>query len=316
MHHRLLFPVSLIMAIGLAACQDQPTMEPPVEPQVDAEELEEHSEGAIGDPSMHLAAVLEAQPAEIQARYAARNPQQTLEFFAIEPGMSVVEVLPGGGWYTRILLPYLGSEGRLIGVTYNHEMWPKFGMFDDERIETMRTWPEDWPKRISEDAEDWPFLPDDLAEVSAFEFGAMPADKSETADAALLIRGLHNLVRFEDDGGYMSEALADLYKVLKPGGTVGVVQHEAREDMSDEFAGGARGYVKKQFVKDRFVAAGFEFVADSDINENPADQPGEDDFVWRLPPTLATSEDDPDLRREMEGIGESHRMTLKFRKPE
>jgi len=307
---------SVALVFMLAACQPEEPLEAPVEEQVDIEELEAGDDRPVEDPSMHLSAVLEAQPAEVQARYPARNPQPTLEFFGIEPDMTVVEVLPGGGWYTRILLPYLGSEGHLIGVTYNHDMWPKFGMFDEERIETMRTWSEDWPGQIVREAEDWPFLPEDLAEVSAFEFGAMPEEFSGTADAALLIRGLHNLARFEDDGGYMSEALANLYTVLKPGGTVGVAQHEAREDMSDEFAGGARGYLKKQLVKDRFVEAGFEFVGESDINENPADQPGEDDFVWRLPPTLATSGDDPELRREMEEIGESHRMTLKFRKPE
>ncbi len=307
---------SVTLAFLLAACQPEEPMEAPVEEQVDVDDLEASDDPVVEDPSLHLSAVLEAQPAEIQARYPARNPQQTLEFFGIEPEMTVVEVLPGGGWYTRILLPYLGSEGRLVGVTYNHDMWPKFGMFDDERIESLRTWPEDWPGQIVREAEDWPFLPEDLAEVSAFEFGSMPEELADTADAALLIRGLHNLARFEDEGGYMSEALEDLYKVLKPGGTVGVVQHEAREDMSDEFAGGARGYLKKQFVKDRFTEAGFEFVADSDINENPADQPGENDFVWRLPPTLATSEEDSELRREMEDIGESHRMTLKFRKPE
>ncbi len=307
---------SVTLAFLLAACQPEEPMEAPVEEQVDVDDLEASDDPVVEDPSLHLSAVLEAQPAEIQARYPARNPQQTLEFFGIEPEMTVVEVLPGGGWYTRILLPYLGSEGRLVGVTYNHDMWPKFGMFDDERIESLRTWPEDWPGQIVREAEDWPFLPEDLAEVSAFEFGSMPEELADTADAALLIRGLHNLARFEDEGGYMSEALEDLYKVLKPGGTVGVVQHEAREDMSDEFAGGARGYLKKQFVKDRFTEAGFEFVADSDINENPADQPGENDFVWRLPPTLATSEEDSELRREMEDIGESHRMTLKFRNPE
>ncbi len=307
---------SVALVFMLAACQPEEPLEAPVEEQVDIEEIEAEDERPVEDPSMHLSAVLEAQPAEIRARYPARNPQPTLEFFGIEPGMTVVEVLPGGGWYTGILLPYLGSDGHLVGVTYNHDMWPKFGMFDEEIIETMRTWPEDWPGQIVRAAEDWPFLPEDLAEVSAFEFGAMPEEASGTADAALLIRGLHNLARFEDEGGYMTEALADLYKVLKPGGTVGVVQHEAREDMSDEFAGGARGYLKKEFVKERFIEAGFEFVDESDINENPADQPGDDDFVWRLPPTLATSGDDPELGREMEEIGESHRMTLKFRKPE
>jgi predicted methyltransferase len=74
--------------------------------------------------------------------------------------------------------------------------------------------------------------------------------------------------------------------------------------------------MKKQFVIDRIVAAGFEFVAESDINANENDQPTEDDIVWRLPPTFATSGEDDDLKAQYAAIGESNRMTLKFRKPE
>jgi predicted methyltransferase len=322
MYRKLSFIVPVAVVLVLAGCQSEPPVEEVLDRQVDVEELAEQEapveqeEAVVDDSSVHLSAVLEAQPDEARARYRYRNPQATLEFFEIRPGMTVVEVLPGGGWYSRILLPYLGIEGHLIGVTYNHTIWPKFGMFDDETIESMRTWAEDWPEQIAGEAQDWPFQTEELATVSAFEFGSVPEDQQGMADAALLIRGLHNLARFESDGDYMTEALADLYAVLKPGGIVGVVQHQAREDMSDEFADGARGYLKKTFVKERFAEAGFEFVADSDINENPADQPGEDDFVWRLPPSLATSRDNEELREQMEALGESHRMTLKFRKPE
>jgi predicted methyltransferase len=86
--------------------------------------------------------------------------------------------------------------------------------------------------------------------------------------------------------------------------------------MSDEFADGSHGYLKKSFVIAAAENAGFEFVDESDINANPADQPGEDDIVWRLPPTFATSADNPELRAELAAIGESNRMTLRFRKPE
>ena len=86
--------------------------------------------------------------------------------------------------------------------------------------------------------------------------------------------------------------------------------------MSDEFADGSHGYLKKSFVIAAAEAAGFEFVAESDVNANPKDQPSEDDIVWRLPPSLRTSQDDPELRAELEAVGESNRMTLKFRKPD
>ena len=86
--------------------------------------------------------------------------------------------------------------------------------------------------------------------------------------------------------------------------------------MSDEYADGSKGYLKKAFVIAAAEAAGFEFVAESDINANPKDQPSEDDIVWRLPPSLATSAENPELRAELEAVGESNRMTLRFGKPE
>jgi len=144
----------------------------------------------------------------------------------------------------------------------------------------------------------------------------MPDEMKGTADAVFFARVLHNLARFESKGGFLTATLADVYAVLKPGGTFGVVQHHARDEMSDEFADGSHGYLKKSFVIAAAEEAGFEFVAESDINANPADQPTEEDIVWRLPPTLGTSGEDPELRAELEAVGESNRMTLKFRKPE
>ena len=257
-----------------------------------------------------LAAVLGAQPEEVQARYAHRHPKETLEFFGIEPGMTVVEGLPGRGWYTKLLLPYLGSEGCVIGANYALDMWPNFPFGTEEFVEKQRTWTTDWPAG----AEEW--RGDDGASVEAFIFGSMPESRAGTADLVFLARVLHNLANFEEEGGYLTAALADSFAVLKPGGTLGVVQHQAREEMSDAFADGSHGYLKKSFVIAQAEKAGFEFVAESDINANPLDQPGDDDIVWRLPPTLATSAEDPELKAQLSAIGESHRMTLKFRKPD
>ena len=278
-----------------------------------AEEAQESSSTPspqdTSDTSDRLEAVLEAQPPEVKARYEHRHPQETLVFFGIEPGMTVVEALPGGGWYSKILIPYLGENGRLIGANYAHSMWPKFGFFEQDFIDSMETWTADWPQ----EAEAW--RGDDGASVDAFEFGEMPDELAGQADAVLLIRALHNLARFEDEGDYLTTALNDVNRVLKPGGIVGVVQHEARPDMPDAWADGNAGYLKKQFVIDRFTEAGFEFVEESDVNENPNDQPTEDDVVWRLPPSYQTSGEDAEKRAQMDEIGESNRMTLKFRKP-
>jgi predicted methyltransferase len=111
-------------------------------------------------------------------------------------------------------------------------------------------------------------------------------------------------------------ALQDAYTALKPGGVFGIVQHEARENVPDDWADGSRGYLKKSFVIEQVEKAGFEFVAENDVNTNDKDQPTADDVVWRLPPSLRGSRDDPEQRAAMEAIGESNRMTLKFIRPE
>ena len=113
-----------------------------------------------------------------------------------------------------------------------------------------------------------------------------------------------------------SAALKDAYRALKPGGIVGVVQHQSSYQMPNGWADGSNGYLKESLVVARMEAAGFEFLSGSGINANDKDKPTEEDFVWRLPPTLTGSDDDPDLRAQMQAIGESNRMTLLFQKPE
>lgn len=262
------------------------------------------------NPVERLRAILDGMPEDVQARYQYRNPAETLEFFGIMPGMTVVEALPGGGWYSKILIPYLGSDGTLIGVDYSIDMLRLFGTMSEQRLMEKQSWADDWPAG----AREW--VSEDAASVEAFVFGNMPEDFAGSADAVLMIRALHNLNRFEPDGGYRTTALQDAYNVLKPGGVLGIVQHEAAEDMPDDWADGSNGYLKKADLIEEVQAAGFEFVGESAININPDDQPTTDDFVWRLPPTLGTSRDDDELRAEMLAIGESSRMTLKFVKPD
>ena len=296
----------LLAVAGIVACQPTDQAEPvAAEAPAEAPSMSE----AAGN-SGSLAAILATRRDEVQARYAFRHPQETLEFFGVEPGMTVVEALPGRGWYSKLLIPYLGSEGHLIGADYDIAMFPLFGFFDDEFVDKKKTWIADW----TAEAEGW--RGDDSAQVSAFVFGSMPDSLDGSADVVLFIRAIHNLARFEEQGAYLSTAAAEAYRVLKPGGVLGVVQHHARDDKSDEFALGDHGYVKKSLVIAQFEAAGLELVDETDINANPVDQPGDDDVVWRLPPTLMGSKDKPEVIAAMEAIGESNRMTLKFRKPE
>lgn len=274
-----------------------------------SEKLSQMTSHDSQDPASRLQQILDAQPKEAQARYSARHPLETLTFFGIEPGMTVVEALPGGGWYSKILLSYLGADGHLIGADYAIEMYPKFGFFDDKFLEAKKTWVTDW----TNGAESW--HDEDSATVAAFHFGSMPESMKGSADAVLFIRALHNLARFEGDGGYLTTAMNDAYKALKPGGIVGIVQHTAPESSSDIWASGKNGYLKESFVKRVLKEVGFEFVGSNDINLNLKDQPSETDMVWRLPPSLATSRDNDELKAQMMAIGESSRMTLLFRKP-
>jgi len=262
--------------------------------------------------SERLDAVLAALPDDVKARYPYRHPKETLEFFGIEPGMTVLEGLPGAGWYTRVLLPYLGEDGHVIGAAYSLEMYALFSFASDEFMQRQRAWTEKFPA----DAIEWGGPAG--ASASAFHFGAMPDSVIGTADAALLPRVLHNLARFQAEGrgNYLDVALADVYNALKPGGVLGIVQHEARPDMPDDWASGGAGYLKKQFVIDAVKAAGFDFVAESPVNENPNDRPTTDDVVWRLPPSYNGTRDDPEMKAAVDAIGESNRMTLKFVKPE
>lgn len=270
---------------------------------------DQHKQHSAEKSSQSLASILAARPEKIKARYSARHPQQTLDFFGIKPGMTVVEALPGGGWYSKVLLPYLGSNGNLIGADYAIDMYPKFGFFDTKMLESKKTWIKNW----TADAETW--RNDQSANVSAFQLGSMPSNLHGKADAVVFIRAMHNLARFESDGGYLSSALKDAYQSLKPGGIVGVVQHMAPDSASDEWANGSHGYLKKSFLIERMKKAGFEFVASSDINLNAKDQPTEKDIVWRLPPSFATSGKNPELKKQYMAVGESNRMTLTFRKP-
>ncbi len=296
--------VLALAALALAACQPQSAEQEAVaEPEAAAPE--EVAEA----PAETLQALLDAQPDEVKARYEFRHPKETLEFFGVEPGMTVLEGLPGRGWYSKILVPYLGDTGHLIGANYALDMYPLFPFADEEFMARQNAWADKFPA----DAAEW-----GDAEVSTFHFGTMPEELAGTVDVVFFPRVLHNLARFQNEGkgDYLDTALADAYASLKPGGTFGVVQHHARDDMSDEFATGGRGYLKKAFVIAAAENAGFELVAESDINANPADQPGADDFVWRLQPTAMGAEDDPEARAALDAIGESNRMTLKFRKPD
>ena len=265
------------------------------------------SAGAQTQPNPALTRAIEGRDASARERDSARHPAQTLTFFQVEPGMTVAEALPGAGWYTQILANYLGGTGTLYGVNYTDSMYSMFGFATAAWIEERKADAGRFPALVES------FTDNGIA-ARGFTFNTVPAETLGTVDRVLLIRALHNLNRFEKAAGTRSQALAAVRSMLKEDGLVGVVQHRAPESASDAWADGSHGYLKQSAVIAMLEQAGFELVAASEMNANPLDKPGVDDGVWRLPPTLRTSKDNPELRAAMESVGESDRMTLLFRK--
>jgi predicted methyltransferase len=263
--------------------------------------------GHADDSPDTLAQVIAARSAEEKARDGARHPQETLEFFRLESGMTVVEGLPGGGWYTRILANYLGADGVLYGVSYPDRLWPMLRPDSPEWVAERIVGTGQFPAEVATYTENG-------ITARGFTFETVPPEVAGTVDRVLLIRALHNLNRFEEQAGTRSRALAAVHTMLKDDGLVGVVQHRAPETASGEWANGDRGYLNQAAVVVMFEEAGFELVAESEINANPLDQPTGEDEVWRLPPSLRGSEDNPEQLAAMLAIGESDRMTLLFRK--
>ena len=265
------------------------------------------------DTKQQLVAVTQSLPAEQQARYAARHPVETLAFFGIKPGDTVIEVLPGEGWYSKILLPYLGDDGHLIGVDYSMAMWPEFGAWgtDPKFLAERKAWPAKW----TAEAKTW--AGKDGAEADAYTFADLPENLTEEVDAVLFIRALHNLARFDAKGNYLKQALAETHRVLKSGGIVGIVQHSMSETKPDTWADGSRGYLKRSRLISTMAAAGFEFVGETEINKNPKDDPQDGESVWRLPPSMNAEENkkaSPEQNAKYRAIGESNRVTLLFKK--
>ena len=297
----IITPLILGAALALTACSGETTK---------AETSKPENTSPQPSSTAALNAALAARSDKMKIRDAHRNPAETLTFFGVKPGMKIAEALPGGNytgaWYTNILVPYLSKDGHLSGVDYPADMWPKFGFFDDEFIDAKASWPADFTANANTEK------PEDSAFVDAFTFATIPVETAGSYDGVLFIRALHNLSRFESDGGYLTKAISASYDMLKPGGFVGVVQHRAPESAADDSVSGNRGYVKESDIIKAFEAGGFTLVGSSEINANAADVPSDEDIVWRLPPSLSTSRDNPDQAAVYKAIGESDRMTLKF----
>lgn len=293
-----------VMALVLAACSNEaadPVSQETAEIAESGMESGIESGTDVATQSTQLAEVI-AHPRrdERRARDDWRHPEETLNFFGVEPDMTVAEVLPGnGGWYSQILTPYTAREGRMIGLTYPDSLW----------VQMFSSWSEDNYERFGADITQMHrYLGVDGVEpaqpVLGYTIDNIPDAENGQVDAVVFFRALHHLFRFEEP--MIDTALVEVYDALAPGGLVGVVQHRAPEAATAEFASGNNGYLKQSDVVAAFERAGFVLEASSEINANPNDPA--DGIVWRLPPT---TRDNPDTQ----AIGESDRMTLRFRKP-
>ena len=277
---RLQLAISLALVLG-AAQATQAAPPPDVAPGLTA---------AIGGP--------QRSPAHV-ARDKYRHPEQTLAFFGIRPDMRVIEVLPGGGWYTEILAPFLHDHGMLIEATPPETSRSPFARRMAKRYaDKLAAKPAIYGRVEREPFE----LPD-----------YMPLGAPESADMVLTFRNMHDLI-FANVHGKATDAmlqrfLRSAYGVLKPGGILGIVAHRADADMpaAKSFK---LGRLPQAFLVREAEQAGFHLAAASEINANSKDPRTEP--VWFLPPSL---EGGANSRAKYAAIGEADNMTLKFIKP-
>jgi len=224
------------------------------------------------------------------ARDIFRHPKETLLFFGLQPDMQVLEILPGRGWYTEILAPVLAEEGELTVASFGADHPTKYlANIHKEYIKTLDANPEIYGKikRTLFKTDTY------LAEIPDNSF-----------DMVVTFRNTHNWIRY----GGIEHIYAAFYRVLKPGGTLGVVQHRANKG-ADAKQTAENGYVPETTIIKLAEGFGFELVEKSEINANPKDTKDHLKGVWTLPPTYRLGDEN---KEKYKTIGESDRMTLRF----
>jgi predicted methyltransferase len=231
-----------------------------------------------------------ARTAAFVARDKARHPVEELSFFGIAPTMTVVELWPGGGYWTEILGSYLAKGG-----TYYVALPAPGNAEEDKSVER-------WRSRIAAQK-------DRMGTIHETTLGAGHFDIAPpgSADLVLTFRNLHNWM----DGGYADQAMAASFKALKPGGILGIEEHRGPNDKPQD-PKAANGYVRQDYTIALAKKAGFVLVASSEINANPKDTKDWVDGVWTLPPTLSQGEKD---KARYLAVGEADNFVLTFRKP-
>jgi predicted methyltransferase len=237
-------------------------------------------------------------------RNVYRHPVGTLMFFGLKDGMTVMEISPGGGWYTEVLAPTMRHHGQYVAASYDMDVegQPEYRYGQHQALLDMF---KESPERYDQVAL-VPFSPPESSNLGA----------ANSVDMVLTFRNIHGWV----GNGLAEDIFAEFSRVLKPGGVLGVVQHRAEEG-TDPAVTAESGYVSEQAVIELARSAGLYLEARSEVNANPADDHDQETGVWRLPPSLQLCGDIEDeakkaaCARPWLEIGESDRMTLRFRKP-
>lgn len=237
------------------------------------------------DPAIAKAIADTGRSEANRARDQYRHPAETLTFFDVHPGQTVVEFYPGGGWYTEILAPLLKGNGSYVALAPERGVANTTAMLDRNKDR---------------------FGP---VTIAAFSPTAPSTIAPGSADRVLTFRNVHNLIMAGD--AVAAKAFADFYAALKPGGILGVVDHRLPED-KDTALEKKSGYIKRSTIIRLATAAGFKLAGESEINANPKDTHDHPEGVWTLPPTYKLGDTD---KAKYAAIGESDRLTLKFVKP-
>ena len=229
-----------------------------------------------------------------KARDAARHPVETLTFWGLKPKATVVEVVPGGGYWTEILAPYAKATGGryVAGVTDVDGAQNKAAA--QKAVDAFAA-------RYGDKA-----VYGDIG-LTGFGLTSKPLGPPNSADLVITARNIHN---FTYQPGFLDKSMKDFFAVLKPGGVLGVEEHRA--DPRAEVAGITDGYMSQARVIAAAEKAGFKLAASSEVNANPQDTKDHPNGVWTLPPSNNHPEAD---RAKYQAIGESDRMTLRFVKP-
>ncbi len=284
---QLLVSVSLLATAFSVGAAEPPTPTPTP--------MSKGATSKLADAALAAAVASTQRPAAERERDRYRHPLATLSFFGVRPDMTVVEIWPSTGWYSQILAPYLREHGHYYAAGAPASL-PNASAETKQSVAALQQIFTADPARFGTPTltEFRPPLRVDIAPPAS-------------ADLVLSFRNVHNWIA----GDYEQAAFDCFFAALKPGGRLGIVEHRGKPGESlDEMK--KSGYVSEAYIKALAHNSGFEFVAESGINNNSKDRKDYPEGVWTLPPTLTLGDKD---RAKYLAIGESDRMTLKFRKP-